>query len=105
MTTSGSPQPWENRHATMEHIDIRDDGISSSKLLPQVNMAFRIRNLSGSAHALVLTGAHTHREFPLLDPGKTVFIPIPLTDPHYTLTCRLPGHRERGSFDTYRPQE
>lgn len=103
VTTTGSPRPWKNIHATVENIEIDDDRIKTRHLIARMSTEFRITNRGTITHSLVFRGSHDPIDVPALGPKETVYVSITITDPHYVLSCRLPGHRERGQFDTYQP--
>lgn len=103
VTTAGSPAPWPNRHAEFETVTIHAARIDARHLIPRMNVPFRIINADTATHALVLSGGGRRTELPPLAPGREYVLPFRLIAPSYTWTCRLPGHLERGSFDTYVP--
>jgi len=104
VTTTGSPQPWKNIHAAVENIEIGDEKIATRQQLPRMNTEFRITNRGTVPHALVFRGSHDPIQAPTLAPKETVYFSVTITDQHYALSCGLPGHRERGQFETYQPQ-
>lgn len=104
VTTTGSPRPWKNRHATVENIEIDDQKITTRPRIGRMNTEFRITNRGTIPHALVFRGAHDPVAVPPLAPNETVYLSLTITDPHYALSCGLPGHHEQGQFDTYQPR-
>lgn len=103
ITTAGSPAP-AMRTATIEQVVISDGRIELRPLLPRMHTVFRVRNASTRPHALrVSAGEIATTMTRPLPPGGEILLQIELRRGHHIVTCTIPGHAERSTFETYEP--
>ena len=76
--------------------------IEVSPLFPRQTIYFHVRNMTDEVHTIQMSGGGNSATV-TVQPKESETLQTRLREGTYELLCTLPGHWERGRFETYEP--
>lgn len=98
---AGSPPPLPEPRRENDVL-ITGNVIEVRPMLPRKRISLRVRNMTEETHELSMRGGGDEVTLTI---GPSAILPIDtqLGEGTYELVCTLPGHFERGRFETFPP--